>query len=164
MTAPALNPDDLLVSELEEARAEIEQVEAENEALRLRIGEPGAASNPRVSPARRDREVAAAYRAEDRGVRLERELGEANTALADLHIENAILKTRAEPVKSRNGLTMRRFFLALALVLGTAFLWFLTESLGMMLFAAILALVSWGVVVLIDRIRPGGNSNLPPLN
>lgn len=163
MSNPQLDPDDGLARELEEARAGIAEAEAEHEALRVRLGPAAPAPTRLRLPAHGEREPAAAYRGEDRGLRLEREVGEANEALANLRIENAILRSRAEPMQVARAAPIRGVAIALGLGVGGGFLWFLTANLGLLVFAAVMALVGWGATVLIDRIKPdGSNPRTPP--
>ena len=73
MSKPQLDPEEDLAHELEEARAGIAEAEAEHEALRVRLGPAAPAPTRLRLPAHGEREPAAAYRGEDRGLRLERE-------------------------------------------------------------------------------------------
>jgi hypothetical protein len=162
MTIPGRGPEELLSDELEETRAKIAEVEIDNRALAQRVGAKSFGAPPRrLAP--REHGPTGAYRAEDRGVRLERELAEANELLANLRIENAILRSRMAPVKTPWEAWIRPVVLSLVLALGGTFLWLVTENLGMLLLAAVLTGVCWGATLLIDRIRPdGSNTRTPP--
>src|SRR5438128_78765 len=98
MVEPPRDDDDLLrlTRELETARADIVRLEAENAELRRKTGDGTPACLP--SPvATLDKPGAAAYRAEDPRIHLEREIAAANVVVANLSLDNAILTSRTTP-------------------------------------------------------------------
>ncbi len=85
-----------------------------------------------------------------------------NGLMANLRIENAILRSQTEEKRKLVLAPLRRALPRLAVVVGAAVLWFMTENVGLMLFFGVLALLVLGVVRLIDTIKPGGNDRRPP--
>ncbi|MFT3774998.1 MAG: hypothetical protein QM820_57350 [Minicystis sp.] len=146
---------------LAEARATVDRLAAENEALRRKTG--GGRPVAALPPACSDRADAAAYRSEDRLVRLERDIDAANSAIANLSIENAILQSRATP--KQNGKSPAGKVLAgVAIAGGGAGIWFATENVGLLLLAAALLSLGWGIYAAIGAITPdGSNRTRPPL-
>jgi hypothetical protein len=152
--------------ELAEARATIAHLQAENDALRARSLAP----LPPDLPARALLPPAAhlspptAYRGEDPLLRLDRELSEANLQLVNLGMDNAILRNRADsdPRRDARLRTFRRAGTAVAITAGSGLLWFVTGHAVILLPAGILLVMLWGLLRLIDTIKPSDPGSRPP--
>jgi hypothetical protein len=163
--APADDPRLTRSRELDEARASIARLQVENAALRTRLGAafpqdpPALALHPspvaRLAPA-------TVYRAEAAFLHLDRELDEANLQLVNLGINNAILRARAESIVVPRPRSIRAATIALAVAAGAGFLWLITGSVLILLPALILLLMCWGVLRLIDTIKPTDSGTRPP--
>ena len=131
--APAEVESDVLASlssELEEAEAKLERAAAQHAELCGVLGKPARAG---VSAKRSEaRPKAGAYRGPDARAALEQALREANSAVASLEIENAILASRAEKLAPKSDGTMRAVVLVLSAiaVLGTGLAFVVSPSTG----------------------------------
>lgn len=151
--------DDLLRlrRELAEAEATIAALRRENAALGS--GRAAARDACQAEPAHGQ-----AYRSMDVGVQLEASLEEAIATVADLRIENAILRSRAA-----SRVPWRAAAMGLAAVAGAAVvlgvIWLISSSLGLLLFVVVMGALGAVVVHLIGGIPPndGGPPPGPPL-
>lgn len=152
--------DDLLRlrRELAEAEATIAALRIENAALGS--GRAAARDACQAEPAHGQ----AAYRSMDVGVQLEAALEEAFATIADLRIENAILRSRAA-----SRVPWRAAAMGLAAVAGAGallgLLWLVSSSAGLLLFVVVMGGLGVVVVHLIGGIPPndGGPPPGPPL-
>jgi hypothetical protein len=163
---PAEDHDELLnrAKEIEGARAVIAQLEAENEMLRRRTGDVASARRAderlRGNP---ERATGTAYRGEDQLLRLERELAEANVTVANLSIENAILRSRAEPDRTSRARRARSAATVIGIVAAEVSIWVLTRNFGLVLMGALLLGLGWGIVMFSAAIKPDEtNPRRPP--
>jgi hypothetical protein len=166
-TPPAAPPDDPLLDrdrELAEARAAIARLRAENAALRAHAGSPLPLPIPPDPdlPALPHHASPTAYRSEDRLVRLDRELAEANLQLVNLGMDNAILQNRAEPSRDARARSLRTAAAAVSVLAGGGLLWLVTGHVVILLPAVILLLMLWGLLRLIDTIKPTDPGSRPP--
>jgi hypothetical protein len=157
------------LQELEEVRARISALAAENAELERRLESRAPASyarSPRVA-AERVGDLPGVYRREDRLVRLEDDLRAANVNAADLAIENAILRSRLERHTAEAARWSSRTVTLIAATLTLAALTvvgLVTESAGAVLFAAAFLGITWTLVILGGRIKTDGTgywSGLP---
>ncbi|MFO0761818.1 MAG: hypothetical protein U0359_35585 [Byssovorax sp.] len=160
--------DELLdrTRELAEARAAFDRLVAENQALRDKLG-TGARAGAKHAPPRAllssgDRPGPSGYRGEDPLVRLERELAEANGLVADLSIENAILKSQAEPPNDARPRSVLRPLAVTGVVGGIAFLYLVTANIGVVIFSVTMLVLGSGLLRLIDSIKPSSSDKRPP--
>jgi hypothetical protein len=162
-TRPADPPDDPRLDreiELAQARAAIARLQAENATLRAHAGSP-VAPDPDL-PALAHHASPTAYRSEDPVVRLDRELAEANLQLVNLGMDNAILQNRAEPFRDARGRSLRTAAAAVSVIAGGGLLWLVTGHVVILLPAVILLLMLWGMLRLIDTIKPTDPGSRPP--
>ncbi|MEP7124125.1 MAG: hypothetical protein ABJE95_24575, partial [Byssovorax sp.] len=160
-THPATPPNDPLLDrsrELAEARATIARLQAENDALRAHAGSPLPLPPPLPPdpdpPALPHPASPTVYRGEDPLVRLDRELAEANLQLVNLGMDNAILQNRAEPSGDARGRSLRTAAAAVSVTAGGGLLWLVTGHVVILLPALILIVMLWGLLRLIDTIKP----------
>jgi hypothetical protein len=164
-THPASPPDDPLLDrgrELAETRATIARLQAENDALRAHAGSP--LPLPPERPALPHHASPTAYRGEDPLVRLDRELAEANLQLVNLGMDNAILQNRAEPSRDARGRSLRTAAAAVSITAGGGLLWLVTGHVVILLPVLIFVVMLWGLLRLIDTIKPNDPSTRPPPN
>jgi hypothetical protein len=124
--------------EFEEARATLAKLQAENDALHARAGEPLAARPESTLVS----------------TNLGRELEETNLLIANLGIENAILESRARPARFPHGRALVRAAVLIIVGSGGAALWFETRSVGLLLAAALLVSFGWGMLWLFGVLKP----------
>ena len=133
--------------ELEEAKATLVKLQAENDALRAQAGEPLAARSDNALVAR---DGVLLRVSPDLG----RELEETNLAVANLGIENAILGSQVRPARFPHGRALVRAAVLIAAGSAGAALWFETRNLGLLLVTALLFSFGGGLLWLTGVLEP----------
>ena len=164
----AAPPDDPLLDrtrELAEAHAAIARLQAENADLRALSQAPlpaDPAGLALLQPPIAQLAPPTAYRAEDPLLRLDRELDGANLQLVNLGMDNAILRSRAEPRRDARQRTLRKATITLSVTAGIGFLWLATGNVFILVPALILLVLLGGLLRLIDTIKPSEPGSRPP--
>jgi hypothetical protein len=160
--------DDELLSrtrELDEARAAFTRLASENEALRKRLGAAAGAPAPLaplLTSAAAER-GSSGYRGRERLMLVERDLAAINAAIANLQIDNEILAARTGSRVRANPELLRRVVIAKVIVAFGVLLWIVTGNAALFVLTLVLGFFGWGLLTLIDAIKPdGSNPRNPP--
>lgn len=110
-----------LARELDEANASLARLHAEHETLRAKLGAEAPPSTSVVRAVDKPEREGGAYRGADATAALEAVLAKANSAVANLGIENEMMRSRIDDVRQARA-KVTRMLLAVAAIVGLVLL------------------------------------------